>query len=265
MKSCKKLLLLMTAALVLLFGAAVQANAFGKGAKGPDVFAVQGMLKSLGYFNGTITGYYGSETEAAVKRFQQKYGLTATGSVDDKTLESILWAYASAKLPKRAPPVPAPQRPRPKQTPAPAPAPTPAPKPNPAPEPPEQISPEELQMVELVNKARQEASLSPLTVDAPLSEVARLKSEDMAEHNYFSHQSPTYGSPFEMMSQFNISYSSAGENIACNQTVQGAHETLMNSPGHRENILNPTFTHIGVGIVDGGKCGKIVTQQFIAR
>jgi uncharacterized YkwD family protein len=222
------------------------------------VFAVQGMLKSLGYFYGTITGYYGSETEAGVKRFQQKYGLPVTGAVDDRTLESILWAYASAKIPKRAP-TPAPKPP------VPAPRPEPTPELTPAPNPPAGLSAEEQQMIDLVNAARKEAGLQPLIADVKLSEVARLKSKDMAENNYFSHQSPTYGSPFEMMQRFGIAYSSAGENIACNQTVQAAHEALMNSPGHRENILKPTFTHIGIGIVDGGQCGKMFTQQFISK
>lgn len=242
--------------LVCLFATSVHAEAFGKGAKGPDVFAVQGMLKSLGYFSGTITGYYGPETEASVKRLQQKYGLPATGAVDDKTLESILWAYANAKIPKRAPaPAPAP-------TPKP---PVPQPNPTPAPEPAEGLSAEERQMIDLVNAARQQAGLQPLIADAKLSQVARLKSQDMVDNNYFSHQSPTYGSPFDMMKQFGITYSSAGENIACNQTVQAAHVALMNSPGHRDNILKSTYTHIGIGIVDGGQCGKMFTQQFISK
>jgi uncharacterized YkwD family protein len=256
----KRTFLILLTLLVFLFGAAQPAGAFGKGAKGPDVFAVQGMLKSLGYFYGTITGYYGSETEAGVKRFQQKYGLPVTGAVDDRTLESILWAYASVKIPKRAP-TPAPKPPAP----APRPNPAPTPEPTPVPNPPSGISAEEQQMIDLVNAARKEAGLQPLIVDVKLSEVAHLKSEDMAENNYFSHQSPTYGSPFEMMQKFGITYSSAGENIACNQTVQAAHEALMNSPGHRENILKPTFTHIGIGIVDGGQCGKMFTQQFISK
>jgi uncharacterized YkwD family protein len=245
--------------LVLMLGvSAPPADAFGKGVQGPDVFAVQGMLKSLGYFYGTITGYYGSETEAAVKRFQQKYGLPVTGAVDNKTLESILWAYAGAKLPKRQPTP---------NVPAPPPAPTPAPTPVPTPQTPsgEGLSAEERQMLELVNAARQQAGLSPLAADLQLTEVARLKSKDMVVNNYFDHESPTYGSPFEMMQQFGVTYSSAGENIACNQSVQAAHQALMNSPGHRANILKPTFTHIGIGIVDGGKCGKIFTQMFISE
>ncbi|WP_317891131.1 peptidoglycan-binding protein [Paenibacillus oceani] len=234
---------------VCLFGTASNAGAFGKGAKGPDVYAVQGMLKSLGYFTGMITGYYGSETEAGVKRFQQRYGLPVTGAVDDKTLESILYAYANAKIIKRPP--------SPKQ---------PSPSPSPSPKPPESgVRAEEGQMIEHVNTARKAAGLQPLAADSKLSEVARLKSKDMIDHDYFSHQSPTYGSPFEMMQKFHITYSTAGENIACNQSVEAAHEALMNSPGHRENLMNASFTRIGIGIVDGGPCGKMFTQLFIGK
>ncbi|MDF2657936.1 MAG: hypothetical protein K0Q94_727 [Paenibacillus sp.] len=236
---------------VCLFGTASNVGAFGKGAKGPDVYAVQGMLKSLGYFTGMITGYYGSETEAGVKRFQQRYGLPVTGAVDDKTLESILYAYANAKIVKRPPPS--------KQ-------PTPAPAPAPSPKPPESgVRAEESQMIDHVNAARKAAGLQPFAADSKLSEVARLKSKDMIDHDYFSHQSPTYGSPFEMMQKFHITYSTAGENIACNQSVEAAHEALMNSPGHRENLMNASFTRIGIGIVDGGPCGKMFTQLFIGK
>lgn len=120
-------------------------------------------------------------------------------------------------------------------------------------------------MIDHVNAARKAAGLQPLAADSKLSEVARLKSKDMIDHDYFSHQSPTYGSPFEMMHKFHITYSTAGENIACNQSVEAAHEALMNSPGHRENVLNASFTRIGIGIVDGGPCGKMFTQLFIGK
>lgn len=120
-------------------------------------------------------------------------------------------------------------------------------------------------MVELVNKERQASGLAPLAVDPALVRTARLKSQDMVDKNYFSHQSPTYGSPFDMMRQFGITFRAAGENIACNQSVAAAHQAFMNSQGHRENILSPSFTQIGVGIVNGGPCGKMFTQQFIGN
>ena len=238
------------ALIVCLIGPALSAHSFGKGSAGPDVYAVQAMLKSLGYFNGNITGYYGSQTEKAVKLFQQKYGLPVTGAVDDQTLQSILWAYGEAKISKR-------------KTPTPTPVPTPTPTPVPGEE--TELTAEEKQMLDLVNAARQQAGLQPLAADPELVKLARLKSRDMIENNYFSHDSPVYGSPFDMMKQFGISYRSAGENIACNQSVQAAHEALMNSPGHRANILNASFTHIGIGIVDGGPCGKMFTQMFIGK
>jgi uncharacterized YkwD family protein len=256
----RKMLLVFIISLCLMLGQASAAYAFGKGAQGPDVYAVQAMLKSMGYFNGKITGYYGTQTEAAVRLFQQKYGLPATGAVDDRTLESILWAYASTKIPKKPTPTPAPT-----PAPVPEPAPTPVPAPNPKPPATPGLTADEQRMIELVNAERGKAGLTPLIADLELSQVARLKSQDMIANNYFSHDSPTYGSPFDMMKQFGISYTAAGENIACNQTVEKAHEALMNSSGHRANILSQNFTHIGIGIVDGGPCGKMFTQMFIRK
>jgi len=92
-----------------------------------------------------------------------------------------------------------------------------------------------------------------------------MKSQDMVDKNYFAHQSPTYGSPFELMRSQGISYRTAGENLAGAPSVETAHRNLMNSPGHRANILNPNFTHVGVGIVNGGPYGKMFTQHFIGK
>ena len=120
-------------------------------------------------------------------------------------------------------------------------------------------------MIDLVNEARAKAGLRPLAADAELSRTARLKSADMVAGNYFSHQSPTYGSPFDMMKRFGIRYRKAGENIACNRSAEAAHRALMNSSGHRANLLSGQFTHIGIGIVDGGPCGQMFTQHFISK
>ncbi len=126
------------------------------------------------------------------------------------------------------------------------------------------LSAQEQQMVNLVNNERAKAGLKPLAVDTKLSQMARVKSQDMADNNYFSHTSPTYGSPFDMMKKFGISYRTAGENIALNSSVEKAHTALMNSEGHRANILNPNFTHIGIGIVSKG--GSLYfTQEFIGK
>ncbi len=119
----------------------------------------------------------------------------------------------------------------------------------------------ETEVVRLVNQIRSQNGLKPLTQDWQLSRVARVKSQDMADKNYFSHTSPTYGSPFDMMKSFGISYKTAAENIAMGQkTPQAVVNAWMNSSGHRKNILNPSFTTIGVGYVAKG---NIWTQMFI--
>ncbi len=110
------------------------------------------------------------------------------------------------------------------------------------------VSDIERQVVTLVNQARRERGLGELTLNEEVSGVARTKATDMANNNYFSHTSPTYGSPFDMLRQFGISYRTAGENIAKGQTsAQQVFDSWMNSEGHRANILNSSFTQIGVG------------------
>ncbi|WP_010245506.1 CAP domain-containing protein [Acetivibrio cellulolyticus] len=120
-------------------------------------------------------------------------------------------------------------------------------------------------LLNLVNKARADAGVGSLQFDAELMKVARLKAKDMVDNNYFSHQSPTYGSPFDMMRQFGISFKTAGENIAGNRTVEGAFQAWMNSEGHKKNILNSGFNYTGIGIVDSSKYGKMLVQQFIGK
>lgn len=119
----------------------------------------------------------------------------------------------------------------------------------------------EQQVADLVNKYRAENGLQPLTLNTKLSQVARMKSQDMKDKGYFSHTSPTYGSPFDMMKQFGISYRTAGENIAMGQrTPEAVMQAWMNSDGHRANILNASYTQIGVGYVEDG---NYWTQMFI--
>ncbi|WP_163582718.1 SafA/ExsA family spore coat assembly protein [Gracilibacillus saliphilus] len=121
----------------------------------------------------------------------------------------------------------------------------------------------EHQVIQYTNQEREKYGLSPLRPDWQLSRVARYKSQDMQQNNYFSHQSPTYGSPFNMMSDFNINYRSAAENIAQGQeTPYQVVQAWMNSSGHRANILNGEYTHIGVGYV---RSGNYWTQMFIAK
>lgn len=124
----------------------------------------------------------------------------------------------------------------------------------------------EQQVVDLVNEERVKADLEPLELDVELSNVARIKSEDMRDEGYFDHFSPVYGSPFEMMEQFDITFLAAGENIAAGQdSPEAVVKAWMNSPGHKKNILSPDFTHTGVGYADGGSYRHYWTQQFIGR
>lgn len=119
----------------------------------------------------------------------------------------------------------------------------------------------EEQVAALVNKERAANGLAALKLNAELSRVARAKSQDMRDRKYFSHTSPTYGSPFDMMRAFGITYRTAGENIAMGYaTPQAVVTAWMNSPGHRANILNASYTQIGVGYVASG---HYWTQHFI--
>ena len=124
-----------------------------------------------------------------------------------------------------------------------------------------QVTNYEREVIRLVNEIRTSRGLSALKEDWQLSRVARYKSQDMKDNHYFSHTSPTYGSPFEMMKKFGISYRAAAENIARGQrTPQEVVNAWMNSAGHRANILNAQYTKIGVGYVANG---NYWTQMFI--
>ena len=121
----------------------------------------------------------------------------------------------------------------------------------------------EQEVIRLVNEIRAENGLKTLTHDWELSRVARYKSQDMKDNRYFAHNSPVYGTPFQMIRNFGISFRSAGENIAKGySTPQAVVNGWMNSSGHRANILNANYTHIGVGYVAGG---HYWTQMFISK
>lgn len=124
----------------------------------------------------------------------------------------------------------------------------------------------ENQVIQLTNQERAKHGLRPLKANWELSRVARYKSADMRDKNYFSHTSPTYGSPFDMIKSFGLSYRSAGENIAAGQsTPQQVVQAWMNSEGHRANILNAGYTEIGVGYAKGGSQRYYWTQMFISK
>ena len=124
---------------------------------------------------------------------------------------------------------------------------------------------DEKEVFNLINTQRINNGLSALKEDVEVQKVARIKAQDMVNNNYFSHTSPTYGSPFDMLKSFGISYKSAGENIAGNSTNSGAVNAWMNSPGHKANILNSSFNYTGIGVVSSPKYGKIYVQMFIGK
>jgi len=235
-------------------------------------------FQRVNYVNGVVTADYLNVRQGPSTAYRivcvLKKGQTVKifGKLDNwyavyETAGGCVGCVSSSFISTGAAPAPTPA-PAPKPAPKPAPAPTPAPKPTPGSgtsTTPAGISQDEQTLLNLVNKARTDAGAAPLSFDMNLVKTARLKAKDMVDNNYFSHQSPTYGSPFDMMKQFGIDFKSAGENIAGNSTVQGAFNAWMNSPGHRQNILNTSFNYTGIGIVSSPTYGLVLVQQFIGR
>ena len=120
----------------------------------------------------------------------------------------------------------------------------------------------EIQMLNLVNEERAKAGLKPLRADPEMARVARNHSQDMFKRGYFAHENPDGQDPFDRMRAANVKFRAAGENLALAQTLELAHTNLMNSPGHRANILNPSFGRLGIGVLDGGYYGLMVSQEF---
>jgi uncharacterized protein YkwD len=121
----------------------------------------------------------------------------------------------------------------------------------------------ERQMFDLVNEERANVGLKALVWDDRLVPIARQHSEEMFKLKYFSHQSPVKGSPFDRLKAGGVTYTRAGENLAYAQSVTIAHRGLMQSQGHRENILRPEFTRIGIGVITAGAYGRMFTQMFV--
>jgi uncharacterized protein YkwD len=122
--------------------------------------------------------------------------------------------------------------------------------------------PLEREMLELVNMEREKKSLKPLSFDSALTKAARLHAADMLQRGYFSHFTPEGLDPFQRLRKLNIHYRYAGENLALAPALIQAHQGLMKSPGHKSNILHPSYGRVGIGIIDGGIYGLMIAQEF---
>lgn len=230
----------------------------------PKVLEVETMLTKLGYNVGVVSKFFDYNTLLAVQKFQKANSLPATGVVDQVTYQKIWQLYG--KLGSSTPTTPStPSTPTTPSVPGTGQPSTGSDTGSDTTDNVSGLTAQEKQMIDLVNQERTSRGLPALKVDLTLVKTARMKSNDMIQNNYFAHQSPTYGSPFDLMKSQGVSYRYAGENLAGAASVQSAHTNLMNSPGHRANILNANFTHIGIGIIDGGSYGKMFTQHFVGR
>lgn len=120
-------------------------------------------------------------------------------------------------------------------------------------------------IIKYINEQRAANGLSALSKDAKLMDIAQRKSNEMVEKNYFLHTSPTYGTPFDMMKNFGITYKTAGENIAGNSSMKATVDSWMNSEGHRKNILSNSYNYIGVGVTKSDKYGYVISAMFIGK
>ena len=128
-----------------------------------------------------------------------------------------------------------------------------------------ELTADEQEVFDLINAKRVANGLSALKINDELQNVARIKAQDMVNNNYFSHTSPTYGSPFDMIKSFGISYKTAGENIAGNSSNSAAVNAWMNSEGHRANILSNNYNYTGVAVVNSPVYGKVYVQMFMGK
>lgn len=120
-------------------------------------------------------------------------------------------------------------------------------------------------ILRLINEERKKAGRPLLTVDSTLEKAAQTKADDMVKNNYFSHTSPTYGSPFKMIQDFGISYKAAGENIAGNPSIEAAVESWLKSDEHKKNILSNAYNYVGIGVANSKTYGYIIVLMFIGK
>lgn len=206
--------------------------------------------------------YYGSRSILNSK--YNRIGLAFASTSSGKLCVQIL-AYKPITEPIKQP-----EQPAPAPKPEPQPEPQPVPQPEPAPTPEKEVTfmnEFQTKVVSLVNAERAKYGLKPMIAKEDLTKVAQVKAQDMYQSRYFSHTSPNYGSPFDMLRKFGISYSAAGENIAMGQkTPEQVMQDWLNSPGHRANILNANYNEIGVGVYQSYYgYGYIWVQEFTRR
>ena len=127
------------------------------------------------------------------------------------------------------------------------------------------LTTDESQLISLINEERKKNNIPELNIDKELQNVARLKAKDLVDNNYFSHISPNFGTPFEMLKSNNINYKTASENIAGNSSIEGAISSWMNSEDHKKNILSNNYNYTGIAVVDSIAYGKIIVELFIGR
>lgn len=127
------------------------------------------------------------------------------------------------------------------------------------------LTSDETELLSIINSERQKNNLPNLEIDEQLQNVAKLKATDIAQNNYFSHISPTYGTPFEMLKSHNIAYKTASENIAGNSSIKSAFNAWISSDSHKENILSNDYNYTGIAVVDSIAYGKIIVELFIGK
>ena len=127
------------------------------------------------------------------------------------------------------------------------------------------LTEDENYLLELINAERRKHNLNDLKIDKELQNIAILKANDLVNNNYLSHTSKTYGSPFDMLKQYNINYKTASENIAGNPNIDAALSSWLNSESHKKNILSNDYNYTGLAIVDSIAYGNIIVQFFIGR
>lgn len=249
---------LITAVMILLFTMMIPIQSAGAAVyEAPLVTSIQPYVRitALGYL-WSSPGVVYSTYNYPGRNIQIITAKTTSRPIVKIVQAPVNWSQLkTTSVPVSAPVAAIPSPSTPATTPVTTPAPTPVPVNN------ADFTAMQTEMLGYINAERAKVNAAPLTLDKALCEGAALKTKDMVINAYFSHTSPTYGSPFDMMKNLGISYRTAGENIAKNSSVKGAHDSFMNSSGHRANILNSAYRKVGLGFCQDGSY-LYVTQWF---